>query len=99
MSARPRSAMDCSISLKDEVLTRGSNFSPCWITRDSVAVANSQIMPNRRALRGMDKTGAGRPHKRLFFQLETARRSPEGGMVDAGAFGRTTRARASPHPG
>src|SRR5512132_1686170 len=27
-------------------------------------------MPNRRAPRGMDKVGAGRAHKRLFFQLE-----------------------------
>jgi len=25
--------MDCSISLKDEVLTRGSNLSPRWMNR------------------------------------------------------------------
>src|SRR5262245_58757729 len=50
--------------------SRGARISRRVESLDSVAVANSQIMPNRRAPRGMDKMGAGRPHKRLFFQLE-----------------------------
>src|SRR4029450_8358076 len=56
--------------------SRGARISRRVGRLDSVAVANSQIMPNRRAPRGYGQDGVGRPHKRLFFQLEPPAAGP-----------------------